>query len=109
MWNRHTWAAWDTRAILYFTVNNILMGSEEALPAGTKLVGRVRLSAEDALQVIEIVSGGNVVWRTSSASPDVDETISLGQLEETCHFYVRLVQRDGGIAIGSPVFLTALK
>lgn len=105
LWERHTWAVWDTRAILHFTVNSILMGGEISLPSGTTLQARLRLSAEDALQTVEIVSNNGVVWQTSSASPDIDETVDLGALNDPCCFYLRALQRNGGIVIGSPVFV----
>ncbi len=102
---RNTWAVWDTRAILRFTVNDVLMGDEQTLTRGAHLRARIRLSAEDALQTIEIIANGEVVWQQSHADPDVDLSVDLGSLEKSQYVYVRALQRNGGIVIGSPVFL----
>ena len=53
---RRTWAVWNTRAIVYFTVNGAHAGDELDLNKGEFLTARIKISAENALQSIEIVS-----------------------------------------------------
>lgn len=53
---RRTWAVWNTRAIVYFTVNGAQAGDELDLNKGEFLTARIKISAENALQSIEIVS-----------------------------------------------------
>ncbi|MHB0959312.1 MAG: DUF3604 domain-containing protein [Pirellulaceae bacterium] len=106
LYDRHTWAAWDTRALVHFAVNGILGGGELVVDQGQPLRGRARISAEDSLQSLEIVSDGNVVWSTSVEPLDCDLTMDLGTATRKTHFYLRALQRNGGIFYASPVFVT---
>jgi len=103
---RHTWAVWDTRAIVWFTVNGALGGDEIAVAAGTPLRAQIRLSAEDALQTLQIVSEGEPVWSASFADRDVETEADLGPAQRSTHFYLRGLLRNGGILYASPVFVT---
>ena len=103
---RNTWAVWDTRALVHFTVNSALGGDELAVAPKTDLEAHIRLSAEDALQVVELVSQGKVVWQGSFAEPDVELDVPLGRAASSTHFYLRALQRNGGIIYASPVFVT---
>jgi hypothetical protein len=62
--------------------------------------------AEDALQSIEIVSDKRPVWVASEDGLDFDLKIPLGQAEHSTYFYLRALQRNGGIIYASPVFIT---
>jgi Protein of unknown function (DUF3604) len=106
LYARHTWAVWDTRAIVYFTVNGVLAGSEVEVRKGSPLTARVKMSAEDALQSIEIVSDKRPVWVASEDGLDFDLQIPLGQAEHSTYFYLRALQRNGGLTYASPVFIT---
>lgn len=106
LWQRHTWAVWDTRAIVRWELNEALMGDEIEVEKGTALLGHLCLSAEDALQSVEIISDGETVWISSFQELDVDIQIPLGTAEHSTHFYVRALQRNGGIIYASPVFVT---
>lgn len=102
---RRTWAVWDTRALVWFTVNGVPMGDVLTVRSGTDLSADIRLSAEDALQTIAIVSDGRIVWQTSSAEPDVNVSAPLGRAAGPTYFYLRALQRDGGLIYASPVFV----
>jgi hypothetical protein len=102
---RHTWAVWDTRALVWFTVNGALAGDELCVEKGTTLIGHIRLSAEDALQTVELVSEGSVAWQGSFAELDIDVDAPLGEAAKSTCFYLRALQRDGGIIYASPVFV----
>ncbi len=103
---RRTWVAWNTRAIVWFTVNNVPAGGELSVAAGEELTADLRLSACDALQTAEIVSDGQTVWQESFDSRDVEIDAPLGAADRDTHFYFRALQRDGGIIYASPVFVT---
>ena len=103
---RHTWAVWDTRALVDFGVNGGAAGDEVAVAPGTPLAARLRLSAEDSLQTIEVVSEGEVVWQGSSDTPDLEREIPLGPADRSTHYYLRALQRDGGLIYASPVYVT---
>jgi len=103
--SRHTWAVWDTRALVFFTVNGALAGDEIHVQSGTELTAHIRLSAEDALQTVEVVSEGGTVWQRSFNEMDIELDVPLGRFEKTTHFYLRALQRNGGIMYASPVFV----
>ena len=105
LWARHTWAVWDTRAIVYYAVNNVLMGGELEVPKGTELTARIALSAEDALQSLEIVSEGATAWLGSFSDADVEVEVPLGQAKASTHYYLRGLLRNGGLIYASPVYV----
>lgn len=102
---RHTWAVVNTRALVWFTVNDAPAGDEIVAKAGALLTARIRLSAEDSLKSVEIVSEGQTVWAKLFDELDVDVTVDLGKAEKPTHFYLRALQRNGGILYASPVFV----
>lgn len=106
LYARRTWAVWDTRALVWFTVNDVPAGGELSVVPGTALTARLRLSAESSLQSIEIISAGVTVWSGASAAWDVDLEIPLGRVEGSTYFYLRALERDGGLIYASPVFVT---
>ena len=105
LYNRHSWAVWDTRALCWFTVNGALMGDEIEVEKGTDLTANIVLSVEDALRTLEIVSGGRTVWRSSFDELDIDVDVPLGRAEQNRYFYLRGLLRNGGILYASPVFV----
>jgi hypothetical protein len=102
---RHTWAVWDTRAIVWFTINGAQAGDVLEADADVELVGHLRLSSEDSLQTVEVVSDGKVVWQQSFDDLDIELDLRLGQVRTSTYFYLRALQRDGGIIYASPVFV----
>ncbi len=109
VWNalyaRHTWAAWDTRALVYFAINNTPSGDDLEMRRGDSLVARIKMSSEDALQSIEIVSDKGPVWASSQDDLDFDLEVPLGRAERSTYFYLRALQRNGAILYASPVFI----
>jgi hypothetical protein len=108
LWSRHTWAVCDTRAIVWFAINEAWMGSDIQLEGGADITAHIQIHAEAPLQSMEIISEGRTVWSSSSSSPTVDIQVPLGQLEHSTHYYLRAVQRDGGFMYASPVFVEKL-
>ncbi len=106
LWERQTWAVVNTRALVWFTVNDVPAGGDLCVSRGAPLNARIRLSAEDSLQSVELISSGTAVWAAAFADPDVDVTVPLGVAEQVTHFYLRARQRNGGLIYASPVFVT---
>ncbi len=105
IYRRHTWAVWDTRALVYFSVNGGMAGEEIEVPREAELTARIKMSAEDALRSIEIVSEKRIVWSGASDELDLDLRAPLGPCRRATHFYLRAMQRNGGIIYASPVFV----
>ncbi|MHC4123239.1 MAG: DUF3604 domain-containing protein [Planctomycetota bacterium] len=105
LYDRHTWAVWDTRALVYYTVNKAQAGDEITVSRGEQLKARIKMSAEDALQSIEIISEKKTVWVGSIDKLDFDIEVDLGKAENSTYFYLRALQRNGGIIYASPVFV----
>ena len=106
LYARHTWAVWDTRALVYFTVNGAQAGDAIEVKKGQPLTAQIKMSAEDALQSIEIVSEKKPVWVASKDQLDFDIKVPLGKAEHSTYFYLRALQRNGGIIYASPVFVS---
>jgi len=106
LYNRHSWAVWDTRAIVWFTINGALMGDEIEVARNEELSAHIKLSAEDALQTLEIISDGEIIWASSFTELDIEVNVPLGMAVKPTYFYLRGLQRNGGILYASPVFVT---
>lgn len=102
---RRTWAVWDTRALVCFMLNGAAAGEAITLNRGTELIAHIRLSAEDALQTLELVSEGAVIWQDSFSDLDIEIEVPLGPLRDSTHVYLRARQRDGGLIYASPVYV----
>ncbi|MBO9606768.1 MAG: hypothetical protein J7639_12495 [Paenibacillaceae bacterium] len=109
LWQRHTWAVCDTRAIVWFALNDRLMGGELAVAAGTELVAQLSIMAEAPLQTVDIVSEGQTVWSSSFSGTTVDVRVPLGKADRSTHYYMRALQRDGGFMYASPIFVATLE
>ncbi len=103
--DRRTWAVWDTRAIVYFTVNDTLSGSELVLPKSRPLTARIKMSTDAPLQILEIISDSKTVWSATKPELDFDLTASLPAPDKDTHYYLRALDRSGGIIYASPVFV----
>ena len=105
LYNRQTWACWDCRALVWFTVNQVQAGHELKAQADTPLTARIKISADDVLQVIELVTQDGVLWQKASTPRDIDVEVELGPAQEHRYVYLRALQRDGALIYASPVFL----
>lgn len=102
---RHSWAVWDTRALVAFSVNRVWSGDTATIKRGERLMAYIKISAEDGLRTIEIVSSRRVIWSGSSETLDLELEAPLGNAKDSTHFYLRAMQHNGGIIYASPVFL----
>lgn len=111
LYNRNTWAVWDTRAILLFSINRSLMGEEITVKIGQELTAWIGLSAEAPIQSLEIISQVGTVYALSLENPDIDMEIPLGSIDKEMetYFYVRILLRNGGLVYASPVFVKVKK
>ncbi|MFO7870446.1 MAG: hypothetical protein R6V03_03325 [Kiritimatiellia bacterium] len=108
LYERRTWACWDTRAIVRFEVNNVLQGGELNACSGTALRARITAHFEAPLDVLELVSNGDnaVAVPYPRDSLDVETEVDLGTRSERTYVYLRVRQTDGAIVYASPVFFT---
>ncbi|MHC4221108.1 MAG: PHP domain-containing protein [Planctomycetota bacterium] len=107
LYNRHTWACWDTRAIVLFEINSAMQGDELTLNGPQKLTARIKMAIEAPLDVLEIVTENDHAISANSLddSLDIDTQIDLGLVEKSTFFYLRARQTDGAIIYASPVFI----
>jgi len=103
--NRNTWAVWDTRAIVLFKINDILMGGTLHAHEDEKIFAEIKVSAEDSIQALQIVSDKNVIWETSVSELDCNIKVELDSLKKNSYYYLRGLLRNGGIFYASPVFI----
>lgn len=96
---------WDTRALVAYSVNGTPAGGVLRVGRGKALTARIRLSAQDALQAVQIVSGGKAIWSAAFDELDIDVQSPLGKATAATYFYLRALQRDGGLIYASPVFV----
>ena len=105
LFDRRSWAVWDTRALVDFSINGVPAGGETVVTPGTELNARIRLSAEDALRSLELVSATGTIWSTTTDSPDVELTVPLGRAETSTWVYLRAMEHRGGLIYASPVYV----
>ena len=106
LYDRHTWAVWSTRALVYFAINGTRSGDELRIKKGESLTAHIKMSAEDSLRSIEIVAERIPVWTGTNDELDFDLNVPLPPASHSTYFYLRALQRDGGIIYSSPVFMT---
>jgi hypothetical protein len=105
LYARNTWAVWSTRAIVYFSINGAPSGDDLTVKKGDPLTVRIKMSTEDFLRSMEIVSERKPIWSGTQDTLDFDIKIPLPAASHSTYFYLRALQRDGGIIYASPVFI----
>lgn len=101
---RRVYASNGARILLQVWVDGAPMGSVvPARPGGSAL--RLRAVAESSLDRLELVSPAGVTRLPLDGALEVEIERPLGELARGEAHYVRVVQRDGGAAWSSPVFV----
>jgi len=102
--SRRTYAATD-RIGLAFRIGEALMG-EETKQAGKTVSMGIHIEGTSRLKELQIVRSGKVL-KTVSLSERVfdEEIVDDSPLDGRSWYYVRVVQQDGAIAWGSPIWL----
>ncbi len=106
LYARHTWACWDTRAIVCFRINDAMQGDELKVASGARLMAHIQLAVEQPLAVLEIVSRHDATWPIAANGLEIDTTLDLGPATDNTFFYLRARQNDGAIIYASPIFIT---
>ena len=108
LYDRHTWACWDTRAIVLFEIDSAMQGDELELREPRRLTARIKMSVEAPLDVLDVVTedGRAVSVDVSDELLDIETQLDLGRVEESTFFYLRARQRDGALIYASPIFVT---
>ena len=105
LYARNTWAVVDTRAIVKFAVNGVPSGGILEIDKHKQISATIRLSAEDSLASVEIVSHCETLWQESFVEEDIDISVDLGTAVDDTQLYLRALERKGGLIYASPVFL----
>jgi hypothetical protein len=108
---RHSWACWDTRAIVLFEIGSAMQGDELKLEQPRNLTAHIKLSAEAPLDVLDIVTedGRAIAVDIPDGSLDIETDINLGDVGASTYFYLRARQINGALIYASPVFITVEK
>jgi hypothetical protein len=107
MENRRTYATSGMPIVCVFMVNDTLMGGEHPLAPGEGVRFSARLHGTAPIEVVEVISGRQCVWRDTPDTWDVIlDDVSLPAPEgEWASYYLRLRQADGYRAWASPVWV----
>ena len=101
---RRTYAATD-RIGLAFRIGEALMGEETKLPGKTVSMG-IHIEGTGRLKELQIVRSGKVLKTVSLTERVFDEeVVDDSPLDGRSWYYVRVIQQDGAIAWGSPIWV----
>jgi hypothetical protein len=102
---RRVYATSGPRIILRFALDDAPMGSTvRADPARTSSAVTVRVVGTAPIAEIDLVRSGRVVERVPAEDLEVAWTADVAPLAAGEYVYVRVIQRDGGLAWSSPIF-----
>ena len=102
---RRTYATSGPRIILRFSVDTTPMGG--TLPpskAGDLHTVAIRVIGTAPIERLDLVRSGRVIVTAEQDQPEVQWATRIERLAAGEYVYVRVVQRDGGLAWSSPVF-----
>lgn len=103
---RQTYATSGVPILCDFSVNGVPSGGETSLLANDRVHFSARLYGTAPIEVLEIISDGQCVWRDEPNQWDVelDEIVLPTQNRDCSYYYLRLRQADGHRAWVSPVW-----
>lgn len=106
--NRRCYATTGARMILEFSVNGQPMGSETGCAPGDERLIKGKVSGTAAVERVELLRDGEVVYRQSSAGRRENASFEYRDWRpiqaESC-YYMRVMQADGHQAWSSPVWV----
>ncbi len=103
--SRRTYGATD-RIGLAFYLGDAVMG-EETKHRGRTVKMSIRAEGTSSIREVQIVRSGKVLATLSPNRRNVEiDYVDKNPLPGESYYYVRLVQRDGGRAWGSPIWIT---
>ncbi len=106
LFERNTWACWGTRAIVRFTINGILQGGELDVSNKDQLTASIRISAEEPLKLLELVTSKDksIPLKFNEKDKDINLKVDLGNADGVPYYYLRAILKNGAIIYASPVF-----
>jgi hypothetical protein len=106
LYNRHTWACWDTRSIIRFTINGHLQGKEIRI-MNNPVNAVIELSIDHPLELLEIISNDKIVWAadTKEQGLDIKQKVKLEHPSNPTYYYVRARLKNGALIYASPIFI----
>jgi hypothetical protein len=104
---RHTWACWDTRAVVRFSIDGALQGDRIDLDEPRALRATIRMAVEAPLASLELVTEGETAIEidVSDLDLDIDTKVDLDIVDAPTFFYLRARQVDGALIYASPIFV----
>jgi hypothetical protein len=107
LYERSTWACWGTRAIVRYKINGVLQGGELEVSKEDHLIATIRISAEEPLKLLELVTSKDksIPLKFNDKDRDINLKIDLGKAGDAPYYYLRAILKNGAIIYASPVFL----
>lgn len=109
LYNRQTYATTGQRILLEFTVNGVPMGQELSLADNPVRELNVKVIGTDDIDHVEIISMGHTIFRKAgNGTPELEFCISdsTEPKDGWLYYYVRVHQKDKGLAWSSPVWVS---
>jgi len=105
---RSTYATSGPRILLEATLDSHPMGSRVSPRTDDALLS-IKLHGQAPIESVEVIRSGDVVMNlTAQAAPlDLEHTFRLSSLAQDEYVYLRIRQRDGGLAWSSPWFIVS--
>ncbi len=104
MKQRRTFATNGIRPWLEVYIDETFMGSSLPTPSDDHML-RVRYEATAPIERIDLVRSGRIASLEGSDGLSLDFERSIPRLQSGEFHYVRIIQKDGGVAWSSPIFV----
>lgn len=101
---RAAYATSGDRIYLDVRYEDHIMGENVTTPSGHEVVLRIRVRAISAIDKIEIIRSGRIIEAIADQPRDVDLERQIPALAQGEYLYVRVIQRDRGMAWSSPFY-----
>ncbi len=105
MYARRCYATTGTRIVLDFRVNGAVMGSEIEASAGESNLIRAGVVGTAPVTRLEIVRDGEIIASKECRDISVEIELEDAVREESCFYYLRVLQSDGEMAWSSPIWV----
>jgi hypothetical protein len=102
---RRVYATSGPRILLWASLGGHDPGSVVRLPSGSGLPLHIHVIGTAPIERVDVVRSGEVVESIAGAGPVLEESRTLHGLRSGEYVYVRIVQRNGGLAWCSPFFV----
>ena len=108
LWNRQVYATTGERILLSFHVNGVPMGQELPLAENRKRTLSVKVIGTDDIESVEVISMGHSIFRQEGNGKEMQFAfVDASQPKEGwMYYYVRVLQKNKGMAWSSPIWVS---